>query len=90
MRRAHCPGRETCLFAARKGAGSPDANARFAPRARYLPSSRQVQDRHLSVIIIIMGTSVSKWEDDAAAQEAARRAELDKVGRPPRMICALH
>jgi hypothetical protein len=44
----------------------------------------------LSVIIIIMGTSVSKWEDDAAAQEAARRAELDKVGRPPRMICALH
>jgi hypothetical protein len=41
-------------------------------------------------VIIIMGTSVSKWEDDAAAQEAARRAELDKVGRPPRMICALH
>lgn len=89
MHRAHCPGREACLFAARKGAGSPDANARFARRARYLPSSRQVQDRHLSVIII-MGTSVSKWEDDAAAQEAARRAELDKVGRPPRMICALH
>lgn len=73
-----------------KPASEPRARAQARPtRTPAAPGTCRQAGRYRVDSSVIMGTSVSKWEDDAAAQEVARRAELDKVGRPPHVTCAL-